>query len=254
MLSTQQVRELPGATVYDADGSKIGKIGQVFLDDYTGDPKWVAVKTGMFGTSESFVPLASAAIPNQGEVTVPVRKDQVKEAPRIDPSKEHLSETEEAELYRYYGMSGDGQAGTTGSPSAAGHDTSGPTTDDAMTRSEEQLRVGVEQRETGRARLRKYVVTEEVQQPVQVSHEEVRLEREPITDENRGQALDGPAISEEEHEVVLHEERPVTQTEAVPVERVRMATDTVSEEETVHGQVRKEQIETDGIDERGRRS
>ncbi|MGH3925479.1 MAG: YsnF/AvaK domain-containing protein, partial [Pseudonocardiaceae bacterium] len=86
---------------------------------------------------------------------------------------------------------------------------------------EEQLRVGIEQRETGRIRLRKYVVTEVVQQPVQVSHDEVRIEREPITEENRGQAMRGPAIKEEEHEVTLYEERPVVQTEAVPVERVR---------------------------------
>lgn len=251
MLTTQQVRELPDATVYDADGGKIGKVGQVFLDDRTGDPKWVTVKTGMFGSSESFVPLAAAVLREEGEVAVPVRKDEVKDAPRVDPSSEHLSEADEAELYRYYGLTPDPAAEP---PAAVGHDTSGPTTDAAMTRSEEQLRVGVEQRETGRARLRKYVVTEEVQQPVQVRREEVRLEREPITAENRGQAVDGPTISEEEHEVVLHEERPVVQTEAVPVERVRLDTDTVHEEETVHGEVRKEQIEADGFDERGRTS
>lgn len=249
MLSPDQTRELPGATVHDIDGSKIGKIGQVFLDDRTGDPSWVTVKTGMFGSSESFAPLAAATIPREGEVKVPVRKDEVKDAPRIDPSKEHLSEADEAELYRYYDMAPDAAAAP-----VVGHDTSGPTTDDAMTRSEEQLRVGVEQRETGRARLRKYVVTEEVQQPVEVRREEVRVEREPITPENRGQAVDGPTISEEEHEVVLHEERPVVQTEAVPVERVRLDTDTVREEETVQGEIRKEQIEADGVDEPNRKS
>lgn len=69
-----------------------------------------------------------------------------------------------------------------------------------MTRSEEQLRVGTEKQATGRARLRKYVVTENVTTTVPVQREEVRLEREPITDENRGAAMAGPAISEEEHE------------------------------------------------------
>jgi uncharacterized protein (TIGR02271 family) len=126
-----------------------------------------------------------------------------------------------------------------------GHDTSGPTTDDAMTRSEEQLNVGTQTREAGRARLRKYVVTENVTQTVPVSREEVRVEREPITEANRDQALSGPAISDEEHEVVLHEERPVVQKETVPVERVRLDTDTVTEEVTVSEEVRKEQIETD---------
>jgi uncharacterized protein (TIGR02271 family) len=128
----------------------------------------------------------------------------------------------------------------------AGHDTSGPTTDNAMTRSEEQLRVGTTQREAGRARLRKYVVTENVTQTVPVSREEVRLEREPITEANRGDAYDGPAISEEEHEVVLHAEQAVVQKEAVPVERVRLDKETVTEQQTVSEELRKEQIELEG--------
>jgi uncharacterized protein (TIGR02271 family) len=128
---------------------------------------------------------------------------------------------------------------------AVGRDTSGPTTDEAMTRSEEQLRVGTETQEAGRARLRKYVVTEQQQVSVPVSREEVRLEREPITDANRGDAYEGPAISEEEHEVTLHAERPVVDTEAVPVERVRLGKETVTEQETVGGEVRREEIELD---------
>ena len=127
-----------------------------------------------------------------------------------------------------------------------GHDTSGPTTDDAMTLSEERLNVGTEQVEAGRARLRKYVVTENVTQTVPVSHEEVVVEREPITDANVGNAMDGPAISEEEHEVTLHAERPVVEKEAVPVERVRLDTQTVTTNETVTDTVRKEQVDTDG--------
>jgi uncharacterized protein (TIGR02271 family) len=115
-----------------------------------------------------------------------------------------------------------------------------------MTLSEERLSVGTRQTEAGRARLRKYVVTENVTQTVPVSHEEVRLEREPITDANIGNALDGPAISEEEHEVVLHAETPVVAKEAVPVERVRLDKTTVTEQETVTDSVRKEEIELEG--------
>jgi len=116
-----------------------------------------------------------------------------------------------------------------------------------MTRSEEQLHVGTEKVEAGRARLRKHVVTEMVTKTVPVSHEEVSIEREPITEENRGAATDGPAISEEEHEVVLHAERPVVAKEAVPVERVRLGKETVSSEHQVSEEVRKEQIEGDGV-------
>ncbi|HVD18966.1 MAG TPA: YsnF/AvaK domain-containing protein, partial [Propionibacteriaceae bacterium] len=91
----------------------------------------------------------------------------------------------------------------------------------------------------------KYVVTENVTQTVPVSREEVRVEREPITDKNVGAARSGPNISEEEHEVVLHQERPVVEKEAVPVERVRLGTETVTDQETVSEDVRKEQIDSD---------
>jgi len=128
-----------------------------------------------------------------------------------------------------------------------GHDTSGPTTDDAMTLSEERLNVGTERAEAGRARLRKYVVTENVTETVPVSREEVRVHREPITDANVGDAMDGPAISEEEHEVTLHAERPVLEKEAVPVERVRMDTETVTEQQEVSDTVRKERVDTDDV-------
>jgi uncharacterized protein (TIGR02271 family) len=118
-----------------------------------------------------------------------------------------------------------------------------------MTRSEERLSVGTRAEEVGRARLRKYVVTENVTETVPVTHEEVRVEREPITDANIGAAMDGPAISEEEHEVTLHAERPVVEKEAVPVERVRLGTETVTDQETVSADMRKEQIEVDGPDD-----
>jgi uncharacterized protein (TIGR02271 family) len=134
-----------------------------------------------------------------------------------------------------------------------GRDVSGPTTDDAMTRSEERLNVGTRSEEVGRARLRKYVVSENVTETVPVSREEVRVEREPITDANVGAAMDGPAISEEEHEVTLHAERPVVDKEAVPVERVRLDKDTVTDEARVDEELRKERIDVDGADDTRRR-
>ena len=121
-----------------------------------------------------------------------------------------------------------------------------------MTRSEEELRVGTAERESGRVRLKKYVVEDEVTQTVPVRREEVRLEREPITDGNVGAATDGPAISEEEHEVVLHEEEPVVEKQAVPKERVRLDKEAHTEERQVSDTVRKEEIEVD--DARGARA
>ena len=245
-ITAAQLRELPDfdGNVVAPDGSKIGAIGQVYLDDQTGDPSWVTAKTGLFGTSESFVTLDGASLQGRN-IQVAFDSDKVKGAPRVDDDGA-LSPQEEDELYAYYGVGNQDTSvrddtadldrtrtdavstGTTSGTEQVGHDTSGPTTDDAMTRSEERLQVGTQSREAGRARLRKYVVTENVTQTVPVSHEEVRVSREPITDANIGDATSGPSISEEEHEVVLHEEVPVVAKETVPVERVRLDKETVT--------------------------
>lgn len=251
MFNKNQIDTLIGSDVYGTDEQKIGTVGQVYLDDRSDRPEWVTVRTGLFGTKESFVPLAQADTKANG-LRVPFTKDHVKDAPRIDADQGHLSHEEESELYRHYGL--DDAAGS-GAPQrtskgrgTVGHDTSGPETDDAMTRSEEQLKVGTETHEKGRARLRKHVVTEQQTVKVPVTREEVRVEREPITETNRGAATSGPAISEEEHEVVLREERPVVDKETVPVERVRLGKETVTDQEQVSKKVRKERIDTDGVD------
>lgn len=294
MITERDIDTLIGSTAVDSDGSTIGSVSEVYLDDQSGRPEWATVKTGLFGTRETFIPLREAQI-SDGSLRVPYDKAMVKDAPTIE-AEGHLSPAEESELYRYYGV-GDGtgmvgdQGRTTGTTlgtdlddrgqhtaggtarlgddlddrgqhvaragdhddstltgtrddaGTVGRDTSGPTTDDAMTRSEERLSVGTEAVETGRARLRKHVVTEDVTRTVPVSHEEVRIEREPITDANRDAALSGGDLTEEEHEVTLHAERPVVEKETVPVERVRLSTDTVTEEQQVNAQVAHEEIE-----------
>jgi uncharacterized protein (TIGR02271 family) len=261
MLDQGQIDQVAGSDAYGSDGSKIGSVGQVYLDDQTGQPAWVTVNTGLFGTNESFIPLSQASFSGD-RLTVPYDKNKVKGAPNV-AADGHLSPDEERELYAYYGVGytdTDHDDTTTGYDTTTtgydttteytdtrteGHDTSGPTTDDAMTLSEERVNVGTERREAGRARLRKYVVTENVTQTVPVTREEVVVEREPITDANRGDATSGPDISEEEHEVVLHEEAPVVDKTVEPVERVRLGTQQTTEQQTVTEQVRKERIDTD---------
>ena len=226
MPDIETVDTWQGRTLLDRDGGRIGTIDAIYLDDPTGQPEWALVNTGLFGTKASFVPLAQATQTDQ-DVRVPYDKQLVKDAPRIDPDQ-HLSEAEERQLWRHYGLDYDttDRSVATGrdatSRARVGRDTSGPTTDDAMTRSEEELRVGTTQRERGRVRLRKYVTTEHVEQAIPVRRERVRVEREPITDANLDAATSGPDISEEEHEVVLHEEQPVVEKRVTPKERIEV--------------------------------
>jgi uncharacterized protein (TIGR02271 family) len=249
MTDTQTIAEWRGQELLGNDDEKIGTIEEIYVDNQTSQPEWALVKTGLFGGKGTFVPLQQAR-PDQDGVRVPFEKAHVKDAPNIDPDGE-LSQSEERTLYEHYGLGyGESDSGSGNGGETVGRDTSGPTTDDAMTRSEEELNVGTQSRETGRARLRKYVVTEDVQTTVPVQREEVRVEREPITDANVGDAKDGPAISEEEHEVTLHAEEPVVEKRAVPKERVRLDKDVVEDEREVSETVAKEQIEVDGADER----
>jgi len=250
MTEVTEAYRFRGRTMLDRDGDKIGKIDDIYEDKQTGRPEWALVHTGLFGTKKTFVPLHNAQ-PVGEDVRVPLEKARVKDAPSIDADGE-LSETEERQLYTHYDVAYDTGGydaagdGTNGGDLTNGGDVSGPTTDDAMTRSEEELRVGTERREAGRARLRKYVVTEEEERTVPVRREEVRVDREPITEGNVDQALDGPDISEEEHEVVLHEERPVVEKQVVPKERVRLSAEEHTDQETVSETLRKERVETDG--------
>jgi uncharacterized protein (TIGR02271 family) len=257
MLNETQMRDVVGATAYDSAGDKIGKVGQLFLDDETGRPEFVTVNTGLFGTNETFIPVGEATLESD-RLVLPFTKDKVKDAPNVNAENGHLDKPEERRLYEYYGMSYDkdevgGFADTDRGIAAGGtdfrgegHDTSGPNTDDAMTRSEERVDVGTMEREAGRARLRKYVTTEQETHTVPVRKEKAVLETEPVTDANIGDATSGPDISEEEHEVVLNEEQVVVQKEAQPVERVKLGTETVTEEQTVTEDVRKEHIEAEG--------
>jgi len=204
MISLDQAREIMGGTAMSSDGDRLGKIGQIYLDDRTGEPEWATVNTGLFASRESFVPLALAQF-NGTELEVPYGKDTVKAAPDIDAEGGHLSREQEAALYTHYGLD-----------YSEPDDTSGSGPDTAVIRSEER--------------------------------EEIRIEREPIT-ALAGDPSTGPALGQEEHEIVLYAQRAVLDNQTVPVERVRLDTHVVRAREVLTAQIRKEQIDTDGVDQ-----
>ncbi|MFI1095720.1 PRC and DUF2382 domain-containing protein [Streptomyces sp. NPDC020917] len=345
MITREQISQVVGHPVHDSSGRKIGDAKHMYLDDATGNPEWVTVKTGLFGNSETFVPTRSARLV-QDHLEIPYDKDKVKGAPNVDvDSGGHLSVEEERHLYRYYGLESSGaaagekaaaagaagtaassgrhakpggeqgrgtsagidegtgmgadagmdrgpKAGTSagmregmsgsGEKTAGGADTgmsgseagtgtgtgyaaeraaagersaqsgrSGLTEGEAMTRSEEEMVVNVERHATGRARMHKYVEVEEVEKTVPIRHEEVRLEREPITEATR--AGMNPEISEDDQYITLHEEEAIIDTRVVPKERVRMRVEEHTEQKTVHGRLRKERIESDmNVEESGK--
>jgi uncharacterized protein (TIGR02271 family) len=255
MLSHDDLDRLNDTTAYAEDGEKIGTVDTVYVDDETGEGTFVLVNTGMFGMRSSFVPLEGASL-NGDELRVPFSKETVKDAPNLDPDDGHIEPAQEQELFRYYGLSYSGGADTDTHRTSPRQGADAPTDDrdrsrdrtsgdtgDAMTRSEEELEVGTQQRETGRVRLRKHVVTENVTKTVPVQREEVHVEREPITDGNVDDATSGPELTEDEHVVTLHEEEPVVQKRTVPKERVRVDKDVHTDQEQVSEEVAHEEID-----------
>lgn len=249
MFNEQDYDRITAATVYDADGDKVGRAGRLYLDDETEQPAWVTVATGLFGTSESFVPLDDATLSGD-RLTVPYAKAHIKDAPRVNPDG-HLEPSEEQELYRHYNRDysrvGDrdvagGQAGVDRDRFEGGRDR-----DDAvsMTASEERLNVGTEQVEAGRARLRKHVTTEQETVTVPVEKEVLTIDRESVTGDTRGRDRIGDNDGEIE-DIVLREERPVVSKEVHDVERVKVGKETVTEQHQVSDDLKKEHISLEG--------
>lgn len=286
-VSQEQINDLYAAEVVTRDDENLGGVGQVYLDDQTGDPSWVSVKTGWFGTNESLVPLQGAEFVD-GRIRVPHDKQTIKDAPNVDADA-HLSEEQQDELFRYYGNAGvdmsryderragdhtgyadrseghvagavgdrdrvdhdhdrDRAAGAVGDRDLADHDRDRGMGDrdraegGSMTLHEERADVGTERVETGRARLRKHVVTEQKTVTVPVEREEVELVREPVAE---GEAHDGARLGEGEEEVVLHEERPVVEKDVVATERVGLQKQTHTDEQQVTTDVSHEEVDLD---------
>ncbi|MGO1385152.1 MAG: DUF2382 domain-containing protein [Arachnia sp.] len=259
MISTTDIdRLLNGkATVYDKDGDKVGSLSQIYLDDATGEPSWATVNTGLFGMSESFVPLEGAAARGE-DLHIGYTKDQIKDAPSIDEDH-HLEPAEEDRLYEYYAMQGNGRpTADVHDEASVGHDTGrvgGDTAhlgredarvdaqgDASMIRSEERLNVGVESQEH-KVRLRKYTVTENVTKTVPVTHEEVVVERVPLGEDARPGRIDDDG---DVAEMTVRDERAVVDKETVAMEEVRLGKESHTEQEQVSGEIRKERIETEG--------
>jgi uncharacterized protein (TIGR02271 family) len=300
MLTTEQIDRLlsQGANVLSGDGEKIGSIGQVFVDNEDGQPNWVTVRTGLFGISESFVPLQGARTEGN-DIVVPYSKNQVKEAPRID-ADQALEPAEEDRLYQHYRIesgrtyteaatanadftaspgsdradardttgtagydttapatgdtlpataqpdtTGADRTGTRNTTGTAEYDTTAPATGDTLPATAQPDTTGADRPAAGPGRLRKYVTTENVTRTVPVQREEIRIEREPITEESRSKASGRPG-GDDDGAVILHEERLIVTKETVPVERVRIGTETVTDEVTINEDVRKEHLDTSG--------
>lgn len=249
-VDMQALQNAQGNPVYSNDGEQIGKVEEVFHDIDTDQPEWIGIGTGFFSSKRVLVPVASAEVRDDG-IYVPYSKDHVGGAPDIDGDE--ISQDTEAELYSYYGIEYGENRSDSGLPEGTQSDTTETRTDttrtdadsETITRSEEELRAGTRQREAGQVRVRKYVETEKAQTTVPTRREEVSVERVPVSE---GTTSTEAEFSENEITVPIVEEEAVVEKRPVVKEELRISKETVTGEETVEADVRKERID---IDEEG---
>jgi sporulation protein YlmC with PRC-barrel domain len=221
--STINLDNVRGVEVTGAEGVKLGKVDNIYIDDDTNQPEWIAVKSGLFGTHVSLVPISKAQF-DGAVLSVPFDKEQLKSAPHHHPNTD-LTPLAEKYLYNHYGMPYGPHSGSlatdsehskpedhAGQPGAQARGTSGP---------------------TGIGRLRKYWGSRNATKTLPVSGEKVRLERELGTEANRDDAMSGWVLVAEEHEFTLLGDMAVVVKETVVLERELLGIVSVSGEETV---------------------
>ncbi len=282
--------EYAGYTVVDQDGSKIGKVDDLFLDE-NDRPEYFGVKMGFLGTSSTLIPADIATVDKErGFIEVSQTKDSVKNGPAFNDDHEITPEYEN-EVRSYYslgaangdedrgsygdyesgehsgaGTTGSTSAGTVGSGMSMGdtesgefreHDRneegvaqSGSDLEDEdelrVQRSEEELRAGTREREAGSMKVRKRVRTDRERIEVPVKHEEVSVERVPVS----GEATEAQ-IGEDEVSIPVTEEEVVVSKKAVAKEEIRLRKDVVEGTEVVEEDVRREEVDVEDATERG---
>ena len=266
----KNIKDLFNATAYDKDGEKLGNVNEVFVDDQSGQPTFVEVNHGLFGMNSSLVPLRGHDFSGD-DLKLGFSKDRIKDAPDFDSDKP-LTPEAQSDIFKHYGLdnaqdvagahanekkeaahttdaaAAERKAGVADNAATKNTAAEHTNNDGELIRSEEQLNVNKERVATGEARLRKYVVTDTETVEVPVEREEVSVERTPISAEdakNYNGTISGDA---EEASVTLHEEQVNVNKETVPVEKINLKKDTVRDTETHTEELRKEQIDTDGVD------
>jgi uncharacterized protein (TIGR02271 family) len=267
-----------GYEVYDQSGSKIGKVDDLFVDE-NDQPEYIGVKMGFLGMSSTLIPW-QLVTPDEssGSLTVASDKETAKNGPAFDDDREITPEFEQ-QVYSYYGLShssgseGSGSygsyyseestdAGTVGPGMSMGDTETGEFREHAITdegvnqsrgddlededelrvqRTEEELRAGTREREAGALNVRKRVRTDREQVEVPTRHEEVTVERVPVSEGTATEAQ----IGEDEVSIPVTEEEVVVEKRPVAKEEVRIRKDVVEDTEVVEEDVRREEIDVD---------
>ncbi|CAA9511021.1 MAG: hypothetical protein AVDCRST_MAG85-2342 [uncultured Solirubrobacteraceae bacterium] len=239
-----------GRPIADVDGEPYGTLDELFVGKTTGEPEFAFVSVA---GKRVAVPLRNARRADD-VVILPLSPDLVREAPAVQRDVTSIPAAAGERVLEFFGLNGPSVAAPTAptapmSPSAPAPAPVAESDEVEVTRSEEELVVDKASYPTERVRLHKTIVEEEVTLTVTLRREELRVEREPLSDVDADAIPDqgnGDAqLTDDELVFVLYAEQPVVQKRVVPVERVKVARDTIVEHARLTDQVRKERVEVD---------
>jgi uncharacterized protein (TIGR02271 family) len=230
--------------VYDGTDNQIGSTSAIWMDRYN-QPAFIGIKTTRLFGRTHVIPAWGAEV-NHGaqRIPVPCPKDVIDNAPSFSPDEE-LDLEKERQIMDYFRGQGACQ------PTARGAAPERSTSDAGATETvvplhEEEVKVGKRTVEAGGVRLRKVIRTETVQRPVQLQREEIQVERVPASETHGSEK----AFEGEDLYIPLRREEAVVEKETRVREGVRVRKTSDTEEQTVAGEVRKEDVEIEREDKR----
>ncbi len=241
--TADNIHDLLDYSVVDQNGNDIGTLHSFWTDHTTGKLEFIGVKTGWLFGHNHVIPVDRVEFDQAaGAVRVPYDDEFIKGALSI-PADSEISDDEEAAIYRYYNVrSGRSDATTAVTATTAATTKTAANTDTIeVPLTEEQLKVGKRTVDAGQVRLRKIVRTEIVNQPVEIRHEDVVVERVSADQVRAGAA--NTDFKEEVIDVPLTREEVVVQKDAKVTGAVRLHKAAEAETQNVSETVRKEDVE-----------
>ena len=263
--AADQAHTLLDSKVVDQNGNDFGTVHSFWADPQSGKLQFFGVKTGWLFGQNHVIPVDKAEIDEANRtVRVPYTTDFIKDSVSIDADSE-ISDEQEQEIYRYYNMGGQAASASTAYTDTAmtdrsaatatnltstetrtpARDTARATTSDKdsieVPLSEEEIKVGKRTVSAGQVRLRKIVRTEVVNQPVEIRHEDVVVERIPASEVRSGTATSD--FKEQTIDVPLSREEAVVSKESHVTGAVRLNKTSESETQNVSETLRKEDVE-----------
>jgi len=245
--------ELAGRLARDAHGRPLGEIETVFADADGSGSRFVGIDTA---EGRVVVPVDGAEVdPTVYALDLPYMVDRISGAPTIPPETDELDPETERRVVEHFGIEETPPAEETApletaltvvEPDVEPELEPEPDPADEVVLTEEQLVVDTERVPAQHVRVRKEIVEEEVTITVVLRHEELVIEREPITPGDvPAQTAGGPRLDEPPIEIVLWAEEPVVTTRAVPTERVRVLRTLGSQQQDLTAQLRRERASFD---------